>query len=271
MNLKNYIVTEIRLFFISIWFLTRFPIPKWVGFQESWLEQCAKYFPLVGWVLGTLSFVVFYSLQYFFSPIISFVSAVGLLVILTGCFHEDGFADFCDGIGGGWNKEDILRIMKDSRVGSFGVMGLVLLFSLKILGGGEALDIWKDVHSPFSPILILKTWLLFVTAHSFSRWVSVGFLYWGEYAREEGYAKPMAKALSLGELLYSSIFGILPLAFLIYFSHWYAFVLLPIFCVRLYMNHLMTKWLGGFTGDGLGAVQQAVETTLWMGGVFLWN
>ncbi len=266
----TFLIQEVRLFFIGVWFLTRLPIPKWVGFQESWLEECAKYFPLVGSMIGTIGFITFYALQFFVSPIVAFVCSIGILVILTGSFHEDGFADFCDGIGGGWNKEDILRIMKDSRVGSFGVMGLLLLFAVRILGGGESFEVWKDTQSPFYPILVLKTWLLFITAHSFSRWVSVGFLYWGEYAREDGYAKPMAKSLNLNEYLYSSIFGLLPFFTLVYFSPWFASVLIPVFFIRLYMNHLMVKWIGGFTGDGLGAVQQAVETALWVAGVFLW-
>ncbi|WP_411823749.1 adenosylcobinamide-GDP ribazoletransferase [Leptospira sp. 'Mane'] len=284
-SISKYLIHELRLFFIAIWFLSRLPIPKWVGFQEEWLDTSIKYSSFVGIVLGSIGFIAFFLFQVFFGTLIAFILSTGLLIILTGCFHEDGFSDFCDGIGGGWKREDILRIMKDSRVGSFGAAGLSLLLLLKVAAGYKSLEIldgifhyqilftsFETAQSLFTEdwIFILQTWLLFITAHSFSRFISLSFLLTDEYAKDEGYAKPMAKSLTWGQFLFSGIAGLGPLFVLSYFSPLFLFIFIPCFLIRKYFSNLMRKWIGGFTGDCLGAVQQGTETLVWIWGAFLW-
>jgi adenosylcobinamide-GDP ribazoletransferase len=276
---KDYIVHETRLFFIAIWFLTRLPNPAWVGFKEEWLQTCIKYSPYVGWLLGTMGFVLFAFLHFFFGSLIAFICFLGFLIIITGCFHEDGFADFCDGIGGGWKSEDILRIMKDSRIGSFGAAGLGLLLLLKVAGGFESLrplDFifgFKNGITPFFDHweVLLHIWLFFVTAHSFSRWLSLSFLVTDSYAKEDGYTKPMATSLSIGSFLFATIGGLLPLGVLTFISPIFVLIWIPVILTRLYFARLMKKWIGGYTGDCLGAVQQATETIVWVWGIFLWK
>lgn len=259
----NWIKLEVRYFFIAVSFLTRIPIPEWVGFQKDWLDKSIKYSPYVGFLLGAIQFFIFLFLSLFFSPGLSFAISIGVLLIVTGGFHEDGFADFCDGIGGGWKREDILRIMKDSRVGSFGAIGISLLILIKIIGFSDSMQ--KIQLSE------IQLFFWFVTAQSLSRFISLSFMTFLPYAKDEGYAKPMAKEIGITKLLFACIPAIFSWLAL---SHSYpqflwslAFHLL----ISAYAYRLMKKWIQGFTGDCLGAVQQMNETVTWVSGVFLWN
>ncbi|TGL35749.1 adenosylcobinamide-GDP ribazoletransferase [Leptospira perdikensis] len=269
----QFFITEIRLFFVCLSFLSRIPAPHWIGFQEEWLHKSIKYSPTVGIILGTLQWFVFMSFQLFFGPTISFVISLGFLLILTGAFHEDGFSDFCDGIGGGWKREDILRIMKDSRVGSFGAAGISLLLVLKILGASESL-VNKEMHwnqwSLPGYDNLITIWLYFITAHSLSRFFSIFMMKLLPYAKEEGYAKPMAKEITWAQTLFASIAGLFPFITLTFQHPYFLMSLVFILPSLYYMYSLMKRWIDGFTGDCLGAVQQVVETCIWISGVFLW-
>ncbi|PJZ83112.1 adenosylcobinamide-GDP ribazoletransferase [Leptospira harrisiae] len=268
------ILTEVRLFFVCLSFLSRIPSPNWIGFKEEWLHKSIKYSPFVGILLGSLQWMIFILFQMFFGVGIAFVISLGFLLILTGAFHEDGFSDFCDGIGGGWKREDILRIMKDSRVGSFGAAGISLLLVLKILGAWESLQDMRIYWNQFSIDKIdqlILIWLYFVSAHSLSRFFSVLMMKLLPYAKEEGYAKPMAKEITWPQTFFASLAGLVPFLFLSYLYPKYLFSLVCIIPSLFYMYSLMKRWIGGFTGDCLGAVQQVVETCLWISGVFVWT
>lgn len=274
--MMKYILLEIRLFFVCMSFLTRIPSPRWVGFKEEWLHHSIKYSPTVGLILGCLQFFVFVLFQILFGPTIAFTLSVGFLLIITGAFHEDGFSDFCDGIGGGWKRDDILRIMKDSRVGSFGAVGISLLVLLKILGVSESFRLYEKNGFIFtvnskSEFQLLSVWLYFISAHSFSRFLSVFMMKLLPYAKEEGYAKPMAKEITWPQILFASLLGVIPYLALVYLHPIFLFSLLCIIPSYFYMFSLMKRWIQGFTGDCLGAVQQVVETCVWISGVFLWT
>ncbi|TGM46545.1 adenosylcobinamide-GDP ribazoletransferase [Leptospira biflexa] len=271
----KYILLEIRLFFVCMSFLTRIPSPRWIGFQEEWLHHSIKYSPTVGFLLGSLQWFVFLLFQFLFGPTIAFTISLGFLLILTGAFHEDGFSDFCDGIGGGWKREDILRIMKDSRVGSFGAAGISLLLLLKVLGVSETFHQYEIKGLPFTfgssaRIHLLSVWLYFVTAQSFSRFLSILMMKLLPYAKEEGYAKPMAKEITWPQIYFACIFGVTPFLALVYLHPYFLLSLLCIIPSFVYMFSLMKRWIQGFTGDCLGAVQQVVETCIWISGVFVW-
>lgn len=270
------IVLEIRLFFICLAFLTRIPSPRWIGFKEEWLHNSIKYSPSVGLLLGTIQFFVFLLFQFLFGPTIAFTISLGFLLILTGAFHEDGFSDFCDGIGGGWKREDILRIMKDSRVGSFGAVGICILVLLKVLGAYETFSFFQRKNLPIisnltSDIHFTSIWLYFVSAHTLSRFLSVFVMKLLPYAKEEGYAKPMAKEITWPQILFASLWGVLPYLSLSYRHPNFFLSLVCIIPSYIYMLRLMKRWIQGFTGDCLGAVQQVVETCIWISGVFIWT
>lgn len=236
---------ELELFFVAVTFLTRCPSPIELSFSEEALNRSARYYPLVGLLIGAFSGSIYLLLERVMPSAPSLVLAVSATVWLTGAFHEDGFADFCDGFGGGWTKEDILRIMKDSRSGSYAVVGTILLQLTK-----------------FSALLSLEPTAIFLaltSGHSFSRFNAVSFLVTDHYAREDETAKvkPLAKQISLGGLMFAGLFGIIPCLSFPRFNVVSGFVL--VFVARYLFQRGLRKRLGGFTGDCLGAVQQLTE------------
>ena len=120
--------SELQLFLAAVMFYTRIPVSQNVGYSEVSLQKSIRYFPLIGWIVGGLSALLFLGLSLLPLPttVVVLLSMVASIWV-TGAFHEDGFADVCDGFGGGWTKEKILAIMKDSRLGTYGAIGLFLL------------------------------------------------------------------------------------------------------------------------------------------------
>ena len=118
---------ELRIFFTAIMFYTRIPCPIWVDHSQEYLNKATRYFPLIGWIVGAVNVLIIYVCSFIFPTSICVIMALVASVLITGAFHEDGYADLCDGFGGGWTKPQILEIMKDSRVGTYAVVGLILL------------------------------------------------------------------------------------------------------------------------------------------------
>lgn len=122
---------EIDLFLVAMGYFTRIPMPKWVEVDADKLNKASRYFGLVGLLVGLLSAIVFWLTQNWLPAGVSVLLSMVTGVLLTGGFHEDGLADTFDGFGGGWTAEDKLRIMKDSRLGSYGALALMLVLMLK--------------------------------------------------------------------------------------------------------------------------------------------
>jgi adenosylcobinamide-GDP ribazoletransferase len=188
--------TEIQVFLTALMFYTRIPCPAWVDHSDEFINKATRYFPLVGWIAGgSVAFTPFVS-SYLLPIPVGVILSLIVGILLTGAFHEDGFADVCDGFGGGWTKSQILDIMKDSRVGTYAVVGLLLLLALKIFSliALLQLDLWY----------CLKTVIL---AHVLSRWSAVMIIYSHSYAREDNTSKIrlVAKKLTVAELLIASI------------------------------------------------------------------
>jgi adenosylcobinamide-GDP ribazoletransferase len=121
-------------FVTAIQFLTRIPIPGGMNNAEpdrSLLRSAVVFFPLVGGLIGLLTGATIWTALYIWPPLVAALLALVMEAIVTGGFHEDAVADCCDGLGGGWKPEDVLRIMRDSRIGSFGALGLFLAVLLR--------------------------------------------------------------------------------------------------------------------------------------------
>ena len=123
---------EIKIFFTSLMFYTRLPCPSYIDHSENYLNKATRYFPLIGIIVGTISFLLFWIFNQIFNVEINIIIAIATGILITGAFHEDGFADTFDGFGGGWTKEKILEIMKDSRIGAYGAISLIVLILLKL-------------------------------------------------------------------------------------------------------------------------------------------
>jgi adenosylcobinamide-GDP ribazoletransferase len=246
---------EWTLFLTALMFFTRVPVPKTLPYSEAYLNQSSRYFPLVGTVVGLVAGSVFWLSSLVLSLPVAVLLSMAGSILLTGGFHEDGLADACDGFGGGWTKERILEIMKDSRVGAFGAMGLVMVLLLK--------------YTCLTSLPLHLMPLLLVAGHSLSRWVAVSFLFTHEYVREEGKAKPLASQLSFGALLFAGFWGVLPLLF--FQNPWVFLLPFPLFFVKWALGHYFQRWIGGYTGDCLGAAQQVLEIVFYLSFLIVWK
>ena len=248
-----------QLFFTALMFYTRLPVPKDIDHSADLLNRSTLFFPFIGWIVGGIGIGTFWLAQWLFPSELAVLFSMIATIWATGAFHEDGFADVCDGFGGGWSKTQILTIMKDSRLGTYGVVGLGLLlavkfFALKTLLTADAFD-WPMV-------------LQYVTAHSLSRFVAVTIIAALPYARNDAdaKAKPIAQGITSGQVTIAAGFGLFPLLLLAgYTGDWhYIILVLPLLIMRWQLMRWFVKWLGGYTGDCLGATQQLAEVVVYL-------
>ncbi len=257
---------EIRIFFTAIMFYTRIPCPRWTDHDPTFIDASIRYFPLIGWIAGLVAGLGYYLGWVTVGPTFGVLMSMAATVLLTGAFHEDGFADVCDGFGGGWTKDKILMIMKDSRVGAYGVVGLLLLFGFKIS------LLFKLLNDLNDWILIL---LILINGHTLSRFMASTFVYTHQYVRDEstGMNKPVVKKSSVYNLAISFVLTLIPLTLLVVLvKSWFLFLLLPLtYLPKWLLARYYRKWIGGYTGDCLGAAQQVIEVSFYLFSVILWK
>jgi adenosylcobinamide-GDP ribazoletransferase len=260
---------QLHIFFTALMFYTRIPCPKNIDHNPDYLNKASRYFPLIGWIVGSISFLAFYGASFLVS--ISAAVIIGMIagILTTGAFHEDGFADVCDGFGGGWTKEKILLIMKDSAIGAYGAIGVVLLFLLKFQLLSELVTI-ETITSQQSVFTIL---LLFIAGHSISRLAAISIVFTHEYSREDASSKskPIAKSYSWKEVSGSFFFGLFPLLVLSSFQYQLLLVVIPVFLARYFLARYFQKWIDGYTGDCLGATQQVCEVIFYLSIIAIWK
>ena len=232
-----------KLFFCALVFLTRLPIPVIHKFEDSDLGQSMATFPLVGLFLGTLLVFVNTVLSPYLPDRLTNIILLTFLVVITGGLHIDGFMDTIDGLAGGQNRDTILEIMRDSRVGALGVVGVFLLLLLK----WEALNI-IDEETKNAALLVMPV---------IGRWGQVLLAHISLYARNEGLGLPFLSGLTLGGVVLAFIsviiitslsigifgIGLISVASIIAFtwSWWFK------------------KKIGGVTGDVIGALSELLE------------
>ena len=261
-SVGEFIKHEWRLLLVAVQFLTRLPVPQFANYNPQWLHQSSRHFPAVGLLVGLLCAGVFWLGSILFTPLVAGVISTAFGIKLTGAFHEDGLADSCDGLGGGLTRERTLEIMKDSRLGTYGVLGLVsaLLIKISLLAS-----------MPLSVAIVAL-----IIGHTASRLLCISLLallpYGGEI--EHAKAKPMAQQLTSFQGLLSSgwllLAGVLVVLLFpntvqqIGIWQWLLALLLGIVATD-YMRRLLRRRLEGYTGDGLGATQQLSEIAIYIG------
>jgi adenosylcobinamide-GDP ribazoletransferase len=256
---------EIRLLFTAVMFYTRIPVPDWVGYSPEQLNASTRYFPLIGWLVGGVVGTLIWALHLVLPVAVAIVLALVGGVLLTGAFHEDGFADVCDGFGGGTTPERTLEIMKDSRVGAYGVIAMVLLFALKIA-------VLIAFLTGETGRWIVQTWFVIPTvifAQVVSRWAVTWVILRYEYARNDltSKVKPIGRSIKRGSFLFGSLWMLLALSLLALSVDEDAWLRLAIgggaallaWLSVLPLGAWFRKRLGGYTGDCLGAAQQITE------------
>lgn len=248
---------ELEVFFNALRFFTRLPAPAWVGYSADMMAGAPRWLPAMGWLVGGAAAATYWLAVTLFPPSLAVVMALAAGVWLTGAFHEDGFADVCDGFGGGWDKAQVLAIMKDSRVGSYGVIGVVLLIGAK----AAALIEMED-----GAVL-----LALLVAHPLSRLAAVVLMSAMDYVREDEASKsrPLAQRLPAASLAWAALWGLAPLL-LLEWQEALAVAVCAGFSCWLAGRYFLRR-IGGYTGDCLGATQQVCELACYLGLYVAWS
>ncbi|MET3132474.1 adenosylcobinamide-GDP ribazoletransferase [Oxalobacteraceae bacterium GrIS 1.11] len=253
-QLPTFALHQCRLFFIALQFFTRLPIPRWVGFEPDWLHHASRYFPLVGSVVAAIVAAVYALAAWLWPAPVAVLLATAAGIYATGAFHEDGFADMCDGFGGGMTPARVLEIMQDSRIGAYGAIGIGCLLALKCL-----------TLTLLPPGAVVAALFL---AHPLSRLATSALIWRMEYARAEGKAKPLAQEMTHAEFAIAALGAALPVALLGLGAYlpWSAILggALAAALAALWLARTFAHRLGGYTGDCLGAVQQVTEVVLYL-------
>ena len=246
---------ELEYFFAALRFFTRLPVPHWVGHSQDQLDHAARYFPLIGILIGAIGASVT-ELAALALPLgVAVLLGMAATILATGAFHEDGFADSCDGFGGGWDKAQVLAIMKDSRVGSYATLGVGLMLLTK----WHALTELDAALGP--PFLALAL----IAGHAVSRLASTVLIFFLDYVRDDdsSRAKPLAQRMAPGELAVAALFGLAPCLLLPLADVLAA--LAAVLVVTLLAARYFVRRIGGYTGDCLGATQQVSELAFYLG------
>ncbi len=244
---------ELATFSVALQFLTRLPSFMGDAYTPERMAGAVRYYPLVGAIIGGLSALLFVVGDLVLPHTVAIVLMIAGGLLLTGAFHEDGLADTMDGVGGGVSRDDALAIMKDSRVGTYGALALVVVVVLKIAA-----------LAAMTPAMVC---IALIMAHSLSRLSSVVVIATSNYVRDEGAAKPVAGGVSsIGFAVAAASGTILVCAGLLFQP------IAAIACAvaGLVIGHIAMRLfyerkLGGYTGDALGAVQQASEIGFYLG------
>jgi adenosylcobinamide-GDP ribazoletransferase len=260
----------VRHFLLAIQFFTRIPVigklADWVGYSPAMLRDSAAHFPGVGWLVGGLTAMVFAACLYALpiqaaSPWVAAVLSTAFSVLLTGAFHEDGLADTADGLGGGLSRERALEIMKDSRIGTYGSVSLVLVLfgKLSLLVLLYQIDLAWSVAGVFAAHVTSRLTPLFLIR---------GMAHVGDQPQSK--SKPLADSIGNSALLVGVLWwgaAMVLTAYWVPTLPWLAGVvgaLVGMACMAWRLH----QRLQGFTGDGLGATQQLSEIGFYLGLVF---
>ncbi|MEI7446543.1 MAG: adenosylcobinamide-GDP ribazoletransferase [Burkholderiales bacterium] len=251
---------QLRLFLVALQFYSRIPVTgrlaAWMGWDAAWLGGAVRYFPLVGIVVAIGQSIVYIAASTLLPHPVALILAIAAGLLLTGAFHEDGWADFCDGFGGGTDRARTLAIMRDSRIGAYGAIGVATLLLLRF-------ETLAHVDAEW----IVAT---LVCAAAFSRGCSVLVMASLRYARDEddAKAKPIAEHVTRFDTMLALAFAIAPSAALVAWTG----DATPIaaaggaaLVATAALRRMMRRRLGGFTGDALGAVQQLAEVAFLLG------
>jgi adenosylcobinamide-GDP ribazoletransferase len=241
---------QINRFFNALTFYSRIPGPNWVDYSGEQLNRASGYFPVIGYLVALWCYGIYSLCAQILPPDVSMLISMICGILFTGAFHEDGFADLCDGFGGGYSQASILRIMKDSRLGTYGVGGLLLILLLK----------WSTLSE------LPLAWLLIslLAAHSLSRAWAISLMMVLPYVQDDelSKAKPVAKQWFKQDMILAWVFALIPL-------FWLPIVISLGLLVMGLATYIITwRWyrhrLAGYTGDALGASQQIHEVLIYL-------
>jgi adenosylcobinamide-GDP ribazoletransferase len=245
-------IRQARLFLWALQFLTRLPTPRLAGYGPDWIARSAPYYPVVGWIVGGLCAGVLLAASRLWPSPVPAILAVAAGLLVTGGFHEDGLADTADGLGGGQTPPRRLEIMKDSRVGSYGVLALWVALTIKV--------------AALSALAPARAALALALAHGAARALPVAVMAVLPYAGDPEAAKlkPAPVGVHPAEAAAALVLGLTPSVLLLSpVSAGFGVGLAAL--AALVVAATAKRLVRGFTGDILGAVEQVAEVGLLLG------
>ncbi|HTU46169.1 MAG TPA: adenosylcobinamide-GDP ribazoletransferase [Bryobacteraceae bacterium] len=239
-----------RSFLAGITFLTRFPVGRFVTFQAADVAHSSAWFPLIGFVLGAIYSLAVALLKGHLPLMIIAVLLIALDAVLTGGLHFDGLADTADGFGGGKSRDDVLRIMRDHSIGSYGGLALAILVALKV--------------TAYTALLQRSNWITpFILIPGLSRWSVLLLTGTLPYARE---SESVIQGMDKRSLLWGSVITILAMVAARSARTWIAMALVVTVTAAF---GLYSRWrIAGITGDTLGANLEVCESAALL--LFVW-
>lgn len=237
----------------AITFFTRIPLWKLVEIPGEAFRKIIGYWPLTGWITGGITGLVLWGCSYLAPPVVAVILAFVVRLLLTGAFHEDGLGDFFDGFGGGRTKDDILRIMKDSHVGSYALIGIVVYYLLLV-------NLLASVPARTAMLLILS-------ADPLSKMLTALMINYLPYARKESEskAKTIYDKLTFVGIIGVLVFGLLPMGLFLPVKLWCAGILSLAMMAFIFIY--IKKKIQGYTGDICGATTLLCEVMFYLGAV----
>ena len=235
-------------------FFTRLPFWRLHQPPQASYKTVVEHWPLAGWLTGGVMAATLYVGSMYLPYIVAVLLAIIVRLLVTGALHEDGLADFLDGFGGGGHdRERILAIMKDSRIGTYGILGLIL-YELLLAA------------CLFSLPLTLAA-LTILAADPYAKMVTAQLILMMPYARKEEEAKnkTVYRKMDWKAGISLAIQGLLPMGLYLWYTGlaWELIIFLP--CLTMYFLYLLIwKRLRGYTGDCCGAVCLLVELTVYL-------
>ena len=245
-------------FYDRIWaaliFFTRLPFWRLHQPPKACYETVVEHWPLVGWLTGGVMAATLYGASMVLPYQVAVLVAIVMRLLLTGALHEDGLADFLDGFGGGGNnRQRILDIMKDSHIGTYGVIGLVLYLLLLFF-----------CLSSMSPEMAA---LAILAADPYAKMLTAQLVSMMPYARreEEAKAKVIYRKITLVSGVSLAVQGLLPIGLFVWYMGivWETLIFIPAL-VMYFLYLLIWRRLHGYTGDCCGAVCLMVELSVYL-------
>ena len=260
---------QLRIFLIALQFYTRVPVTgrigQWILYTPERLARSVRYFTVIGSAVGCFCAAVYGLALLLWPPVVAALLSTAAGVLLTGAFHEDGWADFCDGFGSYSSRSRTLEVMTDSRIGSYAGIGLVLMLGTKIAA-----------LAAMPPPLAIAA---LIAIHPLSRGFAVLIMAVLPYAKpdDDSKAKPIAQGVELSDMiiaiacaLAACVGGLIAIDMTVLVAKLgIAFALMGL--AWLALRYLMQKRLQGYTGDTLGATQQLCEVAGYLGFAATWS
>ncbi|MFZ6820326.1 adenosylcobinamide-GDP ribazoletransferase [Undibacterium sp. Ji22W] len=266
-------LNPLRHYLLALQFFTRIPVTGklavWVGYSPELLRASAAHFPGIGYLVGACAAFCFWLTVQLLpihnaSSLIAAVLSTVMTAMLTGAFHEDGLADLADGLGGHVSREKSLEIMKDSRIGSYGAIALILALISKL----ALLNLFGQLSLP-------STLMAIFLAHVVSRCMPLFIIRFLPHVGDspQSKSKPLADAISTSALCFALVWCLCAFALVACFHPAWSWLggLVGSLLALIWMLNFLKRRLGGFTGDALGATQQLSEIAFYLGVLFAWG